>query len=114
MAVMFNLDKLNEERPEARLNPGWAKGCIPESPDSFIESLAQRVNREKFRFELVGSNYRPSLIDPHNREAHNRIDTRINNNIYDWNYESQIPQQNMHASPIHEEQPISAEPTVGD
>lgn len=62
----------------------------------------------------MGSNYRPSLIDPHNREAHNRIDTRINNNIYDWNYESQIPQQNMHASPIHEEQPISAEPTVGD
>ena len=43
-AVMFNLDQLNEERPEARQDQGWAKGCIPESPNSFIESLVQRVD----------------------------------------------------------------------
>lgn len=63
-AVMFNLDKLHEERPEAMQEQGWAKGCILESPDSFIESLVQRVNRGRFRFELGGSSHGPTLINP--------------------------------------------------
>lgn len=41
---MFNLDSLNENRPEAMQNQSWEKGCIPESPDSFIKSLVQRVD----------------------------------------------------------------------
>ena len=68
--VMFNLDQLNEERPEARQDQGWAKGCIPESPDSFIESLVQRVDCGRCRFELGGSSYGPSLIDTSVGEAH--------------------------------------------
>ena len=38
-AIMFNLDSLNEKRPEIAQNSLWRKGCIPESPDSFIENL---------------------------------------------------------------------------
>ncbi|KAF3975134.1 hypothetical protein CMV_001597 [Castanea mollissima] len=41
--------KYNLDRPEARQDQGWAKGCILESPDSFIESLVQRVNCWRFR-----------------------------------------------------------------
>nr|POF06611.1 hypothetical protein CFP56_17341 [Quercus suber] len=52
-AIMFNLDRLNDKRPEIVQEQGWAKGCIPESPDSFVESLVQRVDRGRFRFELV-------------------------------------------------------------
>ena len=69
-AVMFNLDQLNEERPEARQDQGWAKGCIPESPDSYIESLIQKVDRGRCRFELGGSSHGPSLIDTLAGEAH--------------------------------------------
>lgn len=54
-AMMFNLDSLNEERPEVMQDQGWMKGCIPESPDSFVESLVQRVNHGRFRFELGDS-----------------------------------------------------------
>ena len=38
-AIMFNLDSLNEKRPKIAQNSLWRKGCIPESPDSFIENL---------------------------------------------------------------------------
>ncbi|KAL0011589.1 hypothetical protein SO802_006697 [Lithocarpus litseifolius] len=31
-AIMFNLDSLNETKPESTQNLGWEKGCIPESP----------------------------------------------------------------------------------
>ena len=34
---------------------------IPESPDSFLESLVQRVDRGRFRFELGDSSTGPSL-----------------------------------------------------
>ena len=36
--IMFNLDSLNEDRPEVQCQ-GWDKGCIAESPDSYIKSL---------------------------------------------------------------------------
>ena len=51
---MFNLDKLNETHPEVLQSHGWDKGCIPESLDSFIENLVQRVDRRRFRFEWGG------------------------------------------------------------
>ncbi|KAF3971413.1 hypothetical protein CMV_004982 [Castanea mollissima] len=50
---------------------GWAKGCIPESPDSFIESLVQRVDRGRFRFELGGSSNGPRLVSPQEAEIQN-------------------------------------------
>lgn len=61
MAIMFNLDNLNENRLESMQHHGWEKGCIPESPDSFIELLVQRVNRRRFRFEMGNSSDRPHL-----------------------------------------------------
>lgn len=60
---MFNLDNLNEDRPKVQCQ-GWDKGCIPKSPDSCIESLVQRVNRGRFKFELRDSNNGPRLINP--------------------------------------------------
>ena len=51
----FNLDKLNEERPEVRTGEAWRRGQIPESPEEFVESLIQRVNRGRCRFERDNS-----------------------------------------------------------
>lgn len=103
--VMFNLDALNEERPEARQDQGWAKGCIPESPDSFIESLVHRVNRGRFRFELGGSSHGLSLIYSLTREAHTNVDQCHGFTNF---------QKEMHASPTRESQSVPAEVPVGD
>lgn len=65
---MYNLDSLNENRPEVQCH-GWDKGCIPESPDTYIESLVQRVNRGRFKFELGDSSNGPRLINP--QKEHN-------------------------------------------
>lgn len=62
---MFNLDSLNEKRLEIMQNQAWMNGCIPESPDSFIESLEQMVDRRRFRFELGDSSSRPRLVASH-------------------------------------------------
>ena len=61
--ILFNLDSLNENRPEVQCQ-GWDKGGIPESPDSYVEALVQRVNRGRFRFELGDSSNGPSLVRP--------------------------------------------------
>ena len=61
---MFNLDSLNESIPKAMQCLGWDKGRIPESPDTFVESLVQRVNRRRFRFELGDSSNGPRLLNP--------------------------------------------------
>lgn len=59
---MFNLDRLNDVRPEVRRGFTWEKGLIPESPDPSIETLVQRVNRGRFRFELGDSSIRPGPL----------------------------------------------------
>lgn len=59
--IMFNLDKLNVVRPKVRQGSTWDKGLIPESPDSLIESLVQRVNWGRFCFELGDSSSSPRL-----------------------------------------------------
>ena len=46
-ATMFSLDNLNDIKPEVRQGYTWEKSQIPESPDSFVESLVQRVNKKK-------------------------------------------------------------------
>ena len=60
-AVMFNLDALNEVRPDVMPNSTWDRGQIPESPDSFIETLVQQVDEGRFRFELGDSSSGPRL-----------------------------------------------------
>ena len=67
-AIKSNLDSLNEDRPEVQCQ-GWDKGGIPESPNSYIESLVQRVNRGRFIFELGDSSDGPRLVNP--QEEHN-------------------------------------------
>ena len=60
---MFNLDSLNENRLEVQCH-GWDKGCIPESPDTYIELLVRRVNRGRFKFEFGDFSNGPRLINP--------------------------------------------------
>ena len=72
-AIMFNLDSLNEERPEIAQNGLWRKGYIPELPDSFIENLVQRVDRKRFRFESGGPSDGPSLLPNQTEEAQHVI-----------------------------------------
>ena len=55
IVTMFNLDKLNDIKPEVT----WNRGMIPESLHSFIESLVQCVKRGKFRLELGDSSSGP-------------------------------------------------------
>ena len=66
---MFNLDKLNETHPEVLQSHGWDKGCIPESPDSFIENLVQRVDRRRFRFKWGDSSNGPGLMESQRRNS---------------------------------------------
>lgn len=95
--IMFNLDRLNDERLEIMQDQGWAKGCIPESPDSFIESLVQRVNRGRFRFELGTLSTGPSLIDP-------QIGSLLDN-----------PRQpTLHANPTDDSQPNNLSSNAGE
>lgn len=61
-ALMFNLDNLNTDRPEVLPNSTWNRGQIPESPDSMIETLVQRVDRGRFRFEVGNSSNGPNLV----------------------------------------------------
>lgn len=57
--TMFNLDSLNVERPEVMRGATWGRGQIPESLDSFIDSLVRSVDRGRFRFEIGSSNNGP-------------------------------------------------------
>lgn len=61
-ALMFNLDNLNTDRPEVLPNSTWNRWQIPESPDSMIETLVQRVDRGRFRFEVGNSSNGPNLV----------------------------------------------------
>ena len=89
--IMFNLDSLNEERPEVAQNGPWRKGCILESPDSFIESLVQRVDRGRFRFESGGPSDGPSLLPNQTKDSQPVIPQNLNN-------------QNL-TNPCHESKP---------
>ncbi|KAF3960877.1 hypothetical protein CMV_014442 [Castanea mollissima] len=61
IATMFNLDRLNMNRPEVRDVSLWGRGQIPESLDSLVEDLVRRVNRDRFHFELGGASDGPHL-----------------------------------------------------
>lgn len=44
---LFNLESVNEQRPENMQGVTWNVGCILESPNSLVESLVQRVKHWK-------------------------------------------------------------------
>ena len=92
---MFNLDSLNDERAEIMQEQGWAKGCIPESPDSVVESLVQRIDRGRFRVELGSSSNGPRLTGPQNET------------LFTDPYHL-----SPHANPVEESQPNNIGPNV--
>ena len=51
--VMFNLDRLNEGRPEWVRRDAWGGGQIPKDLKPLIEALVQRVDRDRFRWEVA-------------------------------------------------------------
>nr|POE48272.1 hypothetical protein CFP56_49983 [Quercus suber] len=61
---MFNLNKLNNDRPEVVQGVVWRCGQIPKSPNSLIESLVQRVDKGRFRFEIGSSRNGSQLLRP--------------------------------------------------
>nr|POE88635.1 hypothetical protein CFP56_72821 [Quercus suber] len=68
---------------------------IPESPDSFVESLVQRMDRGRFRFELGSSSNGPNLTGPQNESL-------LTNTSH----------HNPHANPVEESQPNNIGPNV--
>ena len=64
-ATLFNLDSLNESRPEAMQGTRWTHGQIPKSLDFVIPSLVQRVNKGRLRFEVGVSSLGPRPSKPH-------------------------------------------------
>ena len=61
---LYNLDKLNEDRPEVLVGAAWGRGQIPESPEELVVSLVQRVNRGMVRFERGSSSLGQNLQGP--------------------------------------------------
>lgn len=59
IATMFNLDRLNMDKPEVRGVSLWERGQIPKSLDSLVEDLVRRINRDSFNFELGGASDGP-------------------------------------------------------
>ena len=57
--VMFILDRLNEGRLEWVRRDAWGGRQIPEDPEPLIEALVQRVDIDKFRWEMGGSSDGP-------------------------------------------------------
>ena len=50
--VMFNLDRLNEDRLEWLCGSAWEQGQIPDSTNGLITSLVHRVDRNMIRANL--------------------------------------------------------------
>nr|POE58039.1 hypothetical protein CFP56_76532 [Quercus suber] len=59
--VMFNLDKLNEDRPVWLRGAAWERGQILESTEGLIDPLVSRVDRDRLRVEIGGSSNGPNI-----------------------------------------------------
>lgn len=62
--VMFNLDSLNEDRPEWLRGSAWTRGQILESTDGLINSLANRVDRNRIQADLEDLSNGPGIGQP--------------------------------------------------
>ena len=49
--VMFNLDRLNENRPDWLCGDAWERGQIPESSEGLIDNLGSRLVRDRPRVD---------------------------------------------------------------
>ena len=45
--VMFNLDRLNENRPDKLRGDAWERGQIPESSEGLIDNLGSMLVRDR-------------------------------------------------------------------
>lgn len=62
--VMFNLGRLNDDRPEWLRWDAWNRGQIPDSIDSIIESLVTRVDKDRLRPDFGSSSSRSCIRRP--------------------------------------------------
>ena len=58
---LFNLDKLNEVRPEWLCWNAWDVGQVPEAIDSFVQPLVNKVDSDSMQFEIGTPSSRPSI-----------------------------------------------------
>uniref|UniRef100_A0A7N2MIT6 Uncharacterized protein n=1 Tax=Quercus lobata TaxID=97700 RepID=A0A7N2MIT6_QUELO len=61
MVVMFNLDRLNKDRPKWLHGTAWEMGQIPESTDGLISSLVNRKDRVRLRAVVGNVRHGPSI-----------------------------------------------------
>nr|POE52973.1 hypothetical protein CFP56_69420 [Quercus suber] len=69
---------------------------IPESLDSFVQPLVQRVNRGRFRFEVGDSSLGPRLSRSHTH-AHNT--ERMQDDLSDLGLDGGLATNSMHNGP---------------
>ena len=62
---MFNLDRLNEDRPGWLRGGAWERGQIPKSSEGLIDNLGSRLDRDRLRVE-VGSPSNGSILSESN------------------------------------------------
>ncbi|KAK9985960.1 hypothetical protein SO802_030911 [Lithocarpus litseifolius] len=80
--VMFNLDRLNDDRPEWLRGNAWEQGQIPESTDGLINSLVNGEDRDRlpaiagsvrhgpsFNFASGSAHYQSPIQNMHNLQA---------------------------------------------
>ena len=64
--IMFNLDRLNENRPDWLRGDAWERGQIPESSEGLIDNLGSRLVRDRPRVDAGrtsnGSNLNESNV----------------------------------------------------
>ena len=61
IVMMFNLDRINDDRPVQLRWTAWEQGQILESTDGLIESLVNREDRDRLRAEAGSVRNGPSI-----------------------------------------------------
>ena len=59
IVLLFNLDRLHEDCPDWVCRDAWNREQIPDIPETITKSLVQRVDRNRFQFEVGSSSDGP-------------------------------------------------------
>ena len=78
--VMFNLDRLNEDRPGWLRGDAWERGQIPESSKGLIDNLGSRLVRDRLRVE-AGSSSNGSNLSESNVMAQDQSPNQSSHNL---------------------------------
>ena len=57
--LLFNLDRLHKDCPDWVCRDAWNREQIPDIPETITKSLVQRVDRNRFQFEVGSSSDGP-------------------------------------------------------